>query len=168
MRIVAARVEDARAIAEVHVASWRATYAGLIPDRVLDSLTVAERTALWQRVLAPGSGWVIVARDGDRVVGFVSGGAARDGDAEARDGEILALYLLPEYHRRGIGRHLFAAACRRLAADGFRSLRLWVLAGNPTRGFYRRLGGRADRREDDLIGGVRVPAVRYTWDRLPG
>lgn len=167
MRLVTARREDARAIAEVHVASWRATYAGLIPDRVLDSLTVAERTALWQRVLS-GGGWVIVARDGSRVVGFVSGGASRDADAGAAAGEIVALYLLPDHHRRGLGRRLFAAACRRLAADGFRSLRLWVLAENPTRGFYRHLGGRVDRREDDLVVGVRVPAVRYVWDVLPG
>jgi len=35
--------EDARAIAEVHVASWRYAYRGLLPDDVLDRLSVEER-----------------------------------------------------------------------------------------------------------------------------
>jgi hypothetical protein len=34
---------DARAIAEVHVASWRETYRGIVPDAFLDALSVAER-----------------------------------------------------------------------------------------------------------------------------
>lgn len=167
VRIADARPEDARAVAEVHVAAWRETYAGLIPDRALDALSVPERTALWRRVIE-GGGWVIVAREGERVVGFASGGAARDADAAPADGEILALYLRKTHHGRGTGRALFTAACRRLARDGFRSLRLWVLAGNPTRGFYRRMGGRPDKAEDDVTAGVRVRAIRYVWPRLPG
>lgn len=167
VRIADARPEEARAIAEAHVASWRETYSGLLPDRVLDSLSVPERAALWRRVM-DGGGWVIAARDGGRIVGFASGGAARDADAGPRDGEIIALYLLRSHHGRGHGRALFQAACRRLARDGFRSLRLWVLAGNPTRGFYGHLGGTPDRAEDDPVAGVRVRAVRYVWPRLPG
>lgn len=167
VRIVDARPEDARAIAEVHVAAWRETYAGLIPDRALDTLSVPERTALWRRVL-DGGGWVLVARDGGRIVGFASGGPARDPDADATTGEIVALYLLKTHHGRGTGRALFTAACRRLAREGCRALRLWVLAGNPTRGFYRHIGGRPDKAEDDRIAGTRVQAVRYVWDRMPG
>ncbi|HEY4215527.1 MAG TPA: GNAT family N-acetyltransferase [Gemmatimonadaceae bacterium] len=42
---------DAGAIADVHVASWRATYAGLVAQSYLDGLSVAERTAAWERRL---------------------------------------------------------------------------------------------------------------------
>lgn len=167
VRIADARPEDARALAEVHVAAWRETYAGLLPDRALDSLSVPERTALWRRVME-GGGWVIAARDGGRIVGFVSGGPARDTDLPAGTGEIMALYLLKAHHGRGHGKALFTAACRRLARDGCRGLALWVLAGNPTRGFYRRRGGTADKAEDDLVAGARVRAVRYVWPHLPG
>ncbi|HUQ39529.1 MAG TPA: hypothetical protein VM030_05200, partial [Acidimicrobiales bacterium] len=42
-----AGVEDARAIAEVHVASWLAAYRGIIDDDVLDGLSVDARAARW-------------------------------------------------------------------------------------------------------------------------
>jgi hypothetical protein len=37
-----ATVEDARGIAEAHVASWRATYPGIVPQHYIDSLKVEE------------------------------------------------------------------------------------------------------------------------------
>ena len=36
-----ARLEDARAIARIEVETWRSTYAGMLPDRVL--LNMSER-----------------------------------------------------------------------------------------------------------------------------
>ncbi len=60
---------DARAIAGVHVASWRAAYAGLMPDTVLAGLSVEERTASWTRLLAePGQHTLVV--EAEEVVGL--------------------------------------------------------------------------------------------------
>jgi hypothetical protein len=42
---------DAPGLANLHVASWRETYAGLVPDAMLSSLSVEERTALWDQVM---------------------------------------------------------------------------------------------------------------------
>ena len=36
---------DAREIAEVHVAGWKAAYRGMVPDELLDELTVDGRRA---------------------------------------------------------------------------------------------------------------------------
>ena len=41
-----ATVDDARAIAEVHVASWRWAYRGQLPDDLLDGLSVDDPTAV--------------------------------------------------------------------------------------------------------------------------
>ena len=38
-----ATVDDADAIATVHIASWRGAYAGIVPDAFLASLDVAAR-----------------------------------------------------------------------------------------------------------------------------
>ena len=46
-----ATADDARAIAEVHVASWRWAYRGQVPDRILDELSVDEREAIWRAAL---------------------------------------------------------------------------------------------------------------------
>jgi hypothetical protein len=45
--------DDAQALAEMHVASWRETYSGLLPDKMLSSLSVEARAAL-ERSLAEG------------------------------------------------------------------------------------------------------------------
>lgn len=40
--------EDALAIAEVHVSSWRTTYRGLLPDSVLAAQSVEHRELAWR------------------------------------------------------------------------------------------------------------------------
>jgi hypothetical protein len=67
--------DDARAIAEVHVASWRWAYRGQVPDGILDSLSVDEREANWERSLSREEVGVTVAIDAaGAVVGFVETG----------------------------------------------------------------------------------------------
>src|SRR5947208_195366 len=94
--IRAATVEDARAIAEVHVAGWRAAYRGQMPDALLDSLSVDERAEKRRRWIANPTSvdhrtWV-AERDG-RILGFANTGPIRDETAASRTAELLALYL---------------------------------------------------------------------------
>ena len=77
-----ARVDDARAIADVHVASWRTTYKGIFPDTLLDGLSVDKREQSWRETLAASepSSVTLVACDVDgSIVGFISGGVERTG-----------------------------------------------------------------------------------------
>ena len=75
-------VEDAPAIAQVHVESSKTTYKGIFPERLLDRLSVSDRKRFWNQTLAKPSGRFVtlVARnEAGRVVGFVCGGAERTG-----------------------------------------------------------------------------------------
>ena len=56
------------------------------------------------------------------------------------DAYLQAIYLLAGRQRRGAGRALLGAIARDLIAQGRRSMALHVLATNPARGFYERLG----------------------------
>ena len=57
-------------------------------------------------------------------------------------GAIYFLYLLPSYHRRGIGRQLTISVVERLVEQGLDSLLIRVLKANaPARRFYEALGG---------------------------
>jgi len=62
-----ARSADAPGIAEVHVASWRAAYAGQLPDGFLRKLSVDERTRSWRSRIAArrADETVLVAVRGD-------------------------------------------------------------------------------------------------------
>lgn len=45
-----AQIIDARAIAEVHVASWKATCVGQFPDEYLAGLSVPTRESAWRGI----------------------------------------------------------------------------------------------------------------------
>ena len=76
-----AKPADAAAIARVHVETWRAAYAGLVPDAYLVGMTEACQTASWRRTLNQGGGANLVAEAPDGpLVGFGSCGRSRLGD----------------------------------------------------------------------------------------
>jgi ribosomal protein S18 acetylase RimI-like enzyme len=157
---------DAPAIARVHVASWRTTYPGILPDRYLSAMTVEDYTARWRRALAgPFAPSVVhVVEEDDQIVGFSSCGRQRDGD-QPYDGELYAIYLLQELQRRGHGRALVEASASALADQGMASMVVWVLRDNvQARGFYERLGG-VYLRQRPLDFGFDITAmeVSYLW-----
>ena len=51
LRVRPAVTRDAAAIAETHVACWRETYAGLMPEHVLANLDVEARRLMWKRAI---------------------------------------------------------------------------------------------------------------------
>ena len=72
-----ATAEDARAIGEVHVASWRWAYRGQLPDEVLNDLSVDDREALWTAWFlgCEARAALLVAEEEDGVVvGFANAG----------------------------------------------------------------------------------------------
>ncbi|HEV8564931.1 MAG TPA: GNAT family N-acetyltransferase, partial [Actinomycetota bacterium] len=134
MQIREAIPTDARAIAEVHVRSWRWAYHGLIPDDFLEKLSVDEREPSWREWLAdakPRSGCLVAEVPDGSLVGFVSFGPPKDA-AESPDGagEVYAIYLEEVVAGSGVGRDLFAGATDALRALGYGSAYLWVLAAN--------------------------------------
>jgi ribosomal protein S18 acetylase RimI-like enzyme len=155
---------DADAIAFVHVETWKLAYRGQVPDDYLDGLSVDERAGRWRQLFAETSppAEVLVAEE-DAVVGFASIVASRDEDAGAATGEVAAVYLLPTHWDRGIGRELLLLAVGRLAAAGFETATLWVLASNArARRFYEAAGWSPDGTEQlTRIGGVDLPELRY-------
>ena len=140
--------EDARAIAEIGVATWRAAFRGAVPDAILDGLSVDKREAEFRKILSPSStppARTEVAAEDGKVVGFVDFGASRDEDAAAGTGEIYAIYVRESCWGRGIGRLLLDHARASLAASGCTDLSLWTLAGvERTNRFYRSSGFAAD------------------------
>ncbi len=164
-----ADVDDAAAIARVHVNSWRSTYTGLIPQEYLDSLTIENRTISWVRLLERARAGLItmVSEDHDRqIIGFVSGGPLRHRDPRFQ-AEISSLYVLKDHQREGHGRRLFLAASNRLAERGYNGLFIWVLAENPARAFYETLGGANVSEIERSFAGKMLREVGYGWPDIP-
>ena len=160
---------DALVLANIHVESWRTTYRGLLPERLLADLSYAGRERQWAWAISAageGDGCVVVAEDAAAgVVGFASGGRCR-GDWPF-DGELTAIYLAAAHQGRGLGRDLVRAVAGRLAAQGHRSLLLWVLRTNaPARGFYEALGGALVGEKTEEFAGATLHEVAYGWPDL--
>jgi GNAT superfamily N-acetyltransferase len=102
---------------------------------------------------------------GGAVVAFVSGGKERTGQL-ACDGEIYAIYLRQEAQRRGLGGLLVRRFVHELDARGFGSMAVWVLALNPSRGFYEYLGGKVIGQRQIEQEGEPFSEVAYGWRNL--
>jgi GNAT superfamily N-acetyltransferase len=164
----AAIIDDAPAIARVHVASWRSTYKALLPVDFLESLTEANYADRWRRVIGDATVRVYVVEDEGELVGFASGGRERAGEI-GYTGELYALYVLDAFQRRGYGRELVRAVVAGLLEMGLEEMIIWVLRDNPpARLFYERLGGIYVRAQPITIGSATLEEVSYGWPRLDG
>ena len=164
MIIRPAILEDAQAIAHVHVEAWRTAYRGLLPDAFLDGLAAAARQDQWQAILTRNApkAFTFVAELNGEVVGFASGGPERKNDP-IFTGELYAIYLLDEFRGRGIGTSLFRTAVEQLLALGMSSVKVWVLRDNPYRAFYERHGGVLVGEDTIKIGDTNLIEVAYGW-----
>jgi GNAT superfamily N-acetyltransferase len=166
--IRAARPEDARPVAEVHVASWRHTYRGLLPDEYLDRLSVDDREAMWLGAFADADAksGAVVAEAGGRIVGFASFGPSRDEDVPDGTGEVPAIYVEPAALGIGVGRELFEAVTLALRESGFTRATLWVLEANASaRRFYEKAGWAWDGAvSTHMFDCANEPVVRYAVD----
>lgn len=164
--IRAATLQDAAALAEIHVSAWRAAYRGHMPDAVLDGLSVEKRTSDWQQWLSePGQGTTLVAEDGAELRAFCVFGPSRDDDAREQPiGEILAINVHPEFWRHGYGATLCEAVLLAAQQRQWVALTLWMLKSNRRADlFYRSLGFTPDGEErlDTHTAGATINEERY-------
>ncbi len=127
--------DDRDAIVDIFLGCWRQSYAGFLPPSTIDAMTNERASSLWKGLLEGGPGTVLVAVEGQQVMGVTR--------YEARDdtGIVESLYVAPRAHGRGIGTLLLERAAAVMGTDEPRDLVLWVFADNaPAIAFYQRLG----------------------------
>jgi GNAT superfamily N-acetyltransferase len=166
-----AAMQDARAIAEVHIESYKSAYRGIFPEALLNGLSLETREDSWRNLLAaqePSAGITMAGCDaGGSVVGFASGGKERTGQLGC-EGELYAIYLRPEAQRKGLGALLVRQFAEELVRRGFGSMAVWVLELNPSRRFYERLGGKVIGQQPIERAGQTFIEVAYGWESLNG
>ena len=169
-RVRKAVAGDAQAVARIHVETWRATYAGVIPDAYLVQMDLARQFRMWRHTIrrSGGSYHVLVAETGDGgVIGFASCGAARRAGLPRRthyDGEIYTLYVALDHQGQGHGRALLDACLKRLRSDGRSAAVVWVLAANPARFFYEAMGGERVAERTEKFAGAELEELAFGWD----
>jgi len=140
----AARASDAEGLARVQVASWRAAFAGLVPDAVIAELTsddaLGQFGERWRdAITAPPTSkhrvHVAVEKPGEpEILGFAAAGPATDEDLwPATDGELYELHVVPTAASEGHDQRLLNAVADTFAEDGFSTGYTWALSGDEAR-----------------------------------
>lgn len=150
--------DDARAIAEVQLRTWRETYACVVPADALPT-DVEAAAGAWHASLArprDARNRVLVALERNTVVGFAITSPASDPDSDpVADAELAEFTVDPARRGQGHGSRLLQAAVDTLQADRFTRVVLWAIASDDAlRGFLTSAGWAPDQahRELDLDG----------------
>ncbi len=133
---------DAKAIAEIHVATWQAAYTDLMPEEHLKKMTLEKRQAYWREAIEYSEPQLLVATENDKIVGFVGFDRSRDAGTKSSVGEIWAMYVSPAHWNNGVGVALWDGAREGLKEEGCTQVTLWVLLGNERAlGFFEHSAG---------------------------
>lgn len=162
-------LDDAEAVAAVHLAAWRETYPGIMPADILAALTLEDRLTRRREILASGKpGQVnLAAGFGSEIGAFADAGPSRIASGPA-DAELYAIYALKRFQGRGMGRALLHGVAAALIGSGYRSLILDVAEKNTgARAFYEAFGGTIHgAARCHAVGGFSVPSLYYVWPDL--
>ena len=156
---------DAKAIAEIHVATWQAAYEGVMPDDYLKTMTVDKRLTYWREAIEFSDPQILVAVESEKVIGFVGFDRSRDPGTKSTVGEIWALYVTPAHWRQGAGLALWDGARDGLKEEGCTQVTLWVLLQNENAlRFYEQAAG--FKREMPSLKTVAFGTVKHEEIRL--
>lgn len=159
-----ATVDDAKTISSIGVSSWLVAYRGIIPDEYLNSISIENREKhVAQSIMVSNNHFIIAEADG-QPVGMACFYPSLIEITVKDVWELEALYLLPQYWCKGVGRELIQYAFRYMRDHKARVCNLWVLADNHrTKRFYEHMGLTYTGIEKALsIGGKELIEVRYS------
>jgi GNAT superfamily N-acetyltransferase len=145
-----ATVADIPALADLHVKTWNATYAGMF----MKGPTYEIRERQWRLAFAKEDGsWFcfVIARQNGELVGFAKGVRSDHPDFS---GELNKIYLLREYQHLGLGRRLVGHVTRRFLSQGIGSMCLFGDARNPSCRVW------------EVLGAERIGWGNYGWRDL--
>ncbi len=132
---------DARTLASIQTASWRAAFGEILAPEVLVGCTNLDRAVqMYDRLLDAGKG--------NGYIGLVEGKPHciawwdRSREPELPDhAEIICIHSLPENWRRGYGSRMMDRLLADIAAAGYQKVMLWVFTENHrARAFYEAKG----------------------------
>lgn len=148
---------DVETVGAITAAAWRDRLVGILPTAVLDSLRGDDLALVWAGSLVnPPTPLhrLLVAVEGDDVVGYAAVGPSSDPDADPRTAELMALEVDPAHQRLGHGSRLLSACVDVARSGGAETLTVWCpLADEVRRAFLQSAGWGPDTALRDLAVG---------------
>ncbi|AEY66205.1 GNAT family N-acetyltransferase [Clostridium sp. BNL1100] len=178
-----ATVDDVTAMSYIHSITWKTAYRDFITKEYLDNLTVEGWIPIFKRELLENIHEAAVFELDNRITGCITFGKGRVGQTctmpnsdtsdstytgncyNCNSGEIISLYVLPEYWQSKQGYELTKYAVERLKQQGFEDCYLWVIKDNErAKGFYRKFGFKSTNMFTSVnLGGRDIIEEKYNY-----
>lgn len=157
-------LDDVKDISRIHALSWKSAYVGIVPEAYLNELKEDFWVSAFTSWLKEHVLKVQIIMDNGSSVGCVAYGRSRD-KGLPNWGEVVSIYLLPDYFGKGYGDKLLESALLDLKNLGYQNIYLWVLKNNQrARHFYENKGFRCNKDECVCeIMGKKLTDIRYVY-----
>lgn len=140
MNIQRANLEDAKIISNIHALSWKTAYKGFIPQQYLDELRDDFWVDAFKDWIRTYRFTVLIIYENELPIGCITYGKSRD-ETLPEWGEIVSIYVLPNYFGKGYGNILLNTALKDMNKLGYKNIYLWVLEDNlNAKAFYEKNG----------------------------
>ena len=155
--------DDRNLISKIYEDSWKHAYRGIIPQEHLDKIPRGH----WSKCCDIEEWNTVVCIHDGKYVGTSSFCKSRF-EKYNDSGEVISIYLLPEYMGKGYGSKLLNFVMSEIKEQGFKEVFLWVLEENKrARSFYEKYGFKLDEDYlEDVIAGKELREVRYVLKLL--
>lgn len=161
-------LDEAQAMAALHVQCWREAYTAIVPQAVVDSFDDVKMAERWLGHIKNPDRFLMAVFDDDLPVAFINQGNPVEKIFEGINGHIAAIYVAQSHYRKGLGRKLIGLAAQDWLAKGGHSIALGVLAENTrARRFYESLGAKFVQSGTFEWAGHALPDCIYVFENLP-
>ena len=142
------------------VERWKCAYKSIIPQDYLDSIPEGR----WSSSVDNPDWKTLLCIEDGKIIGTCSFCKSRF-EQFHNWGEIISIYLLPNYIGKGYGKALMKSALSALKMQGYEKILLWVLEENiRARHFYEQsCFSPTDDFINDTIGGKELREIRYIF-----
>ncbi|MCX7351943.1 MAG: GNAT family N-acetyltransferase [Proteobacteria bacterium] len=155
-----ATIEDAAAIVDLQIRGWKHAYKSIIDQSYLDHIYPEKRLNWRLENMAKGDNWTFVVEHNGKIVGECDAGYSST--PEFGKGEIFALYVDKDHHRKGIATMLWKTAVEKLRQENLVPFIVITLTKNsPARAFYQSMGCIACSEVQTTIDGKLYDEVVY-------
>ena len=160
-----ATIDDMVEISKLYVISLKNSFNGIFSEGYLSKLTPESTYKQWKRNIENPNNLVFVVEDNKEIVGMIVGAFVDEEGETSNQGNILAVYIKPDYKRIGYGKKLVATLFDEFKKRNITKCFANVFKNNQNRGFFEQVGGvLVDERPVDEADVISI--FVYSWDKI--
>ena len=150
MEIIEATTKMCRTIAEIKYQVWTTTYKGIYPKTKFDNYNIDTETKKFELFVLNPDVKLFVGVEDNKIIGYMAVGKSQRPYKENVK-EIILLYLLKDYQKRGFGKQFFNFAYNILKNEGEKEFIIFCNKYNlNAKDFYIKMGGEIIHVDDDF------------------